>query len=128
MAFVTFSGLFFWILTPSTLGGHNFFNSISFFMIFKTLEMPIGGVKILFRHQKQWKLPLGFGLLWVLKCYSCNSIAIKEQLKDLTHMFCLQIPCYKLYTKGLFFHILTLKYKCHFGMSSKKFNLKAKHN
>jgi len=63
--------------------------------------------------------------------YSCNSIAIpfatKKQLKDLTLMFCLQIACYKLYKKDLFSYVFTLKYMCHFGMSSKKFNLKAKH-
>ncbi len=38
--------------------------------------------------------------------YSCNSIATqfatKEQLKDLTHMFCFQILNYKLYKEGLF--------------------------
>jgi len=63
--------------------------------------------------------------------YSCNSIAIrfatKKQLKGLTFMFCLQIACYKLYKKDLFSYVFTLKYMCHFGMSSKKFNLKAKH-
>jgi hypothetical protein len=42
-------------------------------------------------------------------------------------MFFLQIPCYKLYKESLFYHILTLKYKCHLGMNSKKLNLKAKH-
>jgi hypothetical protein len=42
-------------------------------------------------------------------------------------MFCLQILCYKLYKEVLFSYVLTLKYMCHFGMSSKKFNLKAKH-
>jgi hypothetical protein len=42
-------------------------------------------------------------------------------------MLCLQIPCYKLNKEGLLFHILTLKYKCHFWMNSNFFNLKAKH-
>jgi hypothetical protein len=56
-----------------------------------------------------------------------NLFAIKKQLKDLTIIFCFQIPCYKLYKEGLFFHILTLKYKCHFGLSSKRLNLKIKH-
>ncbi len=63
--------------------------------------------------------------------YSCNSIAIqfaiKEQVKDLTHMFCFQIPCYKLYKKDMFSHVFTIKYIYHFGMNSKKLNLKAKH-
>ncbi len=43
-------------------------------------------------------------------------------------MFCLRIPCYKLHKEGLFYHIFTSKYKCHFEMNSKKLNLKAKHN
>jgi hypothetical protein len=54
-------------------------------------------------------------------------IAINEQLKDLIHMICLQIPCYKLYKEDLFSYVLTLKYMCHFGMSSKKLKLKVKH-
>ncbi len=55
-----------------------------------------------------------------------TQFATKEQLKDLSHMFFFQIPCYKLYKKGVFKYFLTLKYKCHFEMSSKKFNLKVK--
>jgi hypothetical protein len=42
-------------------------------------------------------------------------------------MFYLQTPCDKIYKEGLFFYILTLKYKCHLEMNSKKFNLKVKH-
>jgi len=46
--------------------------------------------------------------------HSCNSIAtrfaIKDQLKDLTHMFCFRILCYKLYKEGLFYYVFTLKY------------------
>jgi hypothetical protein len=53
-------------------------------------------------------------------------LQLNLQLKDLTHLIFLQIPCYKLYKEGLFFYILTLKYKCDFGMNSKKLNLKAK--
>jgi hypothetical protein len=53
--------------------------------------------------------------------------ATNKQLKDFTHMFCLQISCYKLYKEGLFSYVLILKYMCHFGMSLKKFNIKAKH-
>ncbi len=49
-----------------------------------------------------------------------------EELKDLNHMFCLGIPCYKLYKEGLFSYVIILKYMCHFGMNSKKFNLKVK--
>jgi hypothetical protein len=68
-----------------------------------------------------------------LVCLECLSVIIAtqfattEQLKDLTHMLCFQIPCYKLYKEGLFFYVLTLKYMCHFGVSLKKLNQKAKH-
>jgi hypothetical protein len=79
--FVVFGGLFFEFLTPSILRGHNFFNSISFFTIFSALDAPIGGVQVLFRRKKKWSPPLGFGLPLTFKCYSCNSIAINEQLK-----------------------------------------------
>ncbi len=112
---------------PLLWGGHNFLNSNSFLTIFNAPKVPIRGVQVLFKHHKQWSPPFESGLPWTLKCYSCNLIATKEQLKDLTHMFCLWISCHKLYKEGLFSHILTLKYKCHFEMSSTKFNLKAKH-
>jgi hypothetical protein len=42
-------------------------------------------------------------------------------------MFCFQIPCYKLYKEGLLSYVLTLKYMCHFEMTSKELNLKEKH-
>jgi hypothetical protein len=51
--------VFFEFLTPSTLGGHNFLNSIPFFMIFNAPYTPIGGVQVLFRYQKQKSPPLG---------------------------------------------------------------------
>jgi hypothetical protein len=47
----------------------------------------IGRFQVLFGHKKQWSPPLGFGMHLGFKCYSCHSIAIKKQLKDLTHMF-----------------------------------------
>jgi hypothetical protein len=89
-------------LTPSTLKGHNFLDSIPFFIIFNALDMLIEGVQVFFTRPKKWSPPLGFGLPSAFKCYNCNSITTNEQLKDLTHMFCLQIPCYKLYKEGLF--------------------------
>jgi hypothetical protein len=64
-------------------------------------------------------------LAW-LACLSVI-VATNEQLKDLTCMFCFQIPCYKLYKEGLFSYVLALKYRFHFGMSLKKFNLNTKH-
>jgi hypothetical protein len=75
LAFVAFGGFFFEFLTPSPLKGHNFLNSTSFLMIFSALEAPIRGVQVLFRHWKQWRPPFRFGLPWVFKCCSCNSIA-----------------------------------------------------
>jgi hypothetical protein len=48
--------------TLSTLGGHNFLNSILFIMIFSAQDVPIEGIQVLFGHQKQQNLPLGFGL------------------------------------------------------------------
>ncbi len=119
---------FFEFLTPFTSTGHNFLNSIPFFTISNAPNVPIRKVQVLFRHIKQWSLPLRSSLLWMFKCYSCNSIATNKQLKDLTHMFCFWMPCYKLYKESLFSYVLTLKYMCHFGMSFKKLNLRAKHN
>jgi hypothetical protein len=82
-------------------------------MIFSALDVPIG-VQIFLRRQEQWGCPLGSNLLWAFQCYGCNSIATNEQLKELTHMFCLQIPCYTLYKEGLLSYVLTLKYMCQF--------------
>jgi len=52
--------------------------------------------------------PLDLGYLECLNVIGLIQFAINEQLKDLTHMICFQIPCYKLYKKELFllcFHI-----------------------
>jgi hypothetical protein len=85
------------------------------------LNAPIKGVQVLFGHQKQWSPLLGFGLPWTFEFHSCNSIATQfttnEELKNLTHMFCLGIPCYKLYKKRF---VLRWKYMCHFGINPKK--------
>ncbi len=104
-------------MTPFILRRHNFFNFILFLVIFNALNAPIGGVQVLIKHKKQWTPPFGCGMLWMFKCYNCNSITINEQLKDLTHVLYLQISSY----------VFTLKYMCHLGMSLKKFNLKVKH-
>ncbi len=97
---------FFELLTPFTLRAFNFINLFFFLTIFNVLDAPIKRVQILFGHQKQWSPLLGFGLPWTFEFHSCNSIATQfttnEELKDLTHMFCLGIPCYKQYKKGLF--------------------------
>jgi hypothetical protein len=60
-----------------------------FFTIFTTLNMPIGGVQVLFKCQKKWSPPFGSGLTWTFNYYNCNSITINEQLKDSTHMLSL---------------------------------------
>jgi hypothetical protein len=41
-------------------------------------------------------------------------------------MFFFWIPCHKLYKEGVISYVFTLKYTCHFGMNSKKFNPKSK--
>ncbi len=43
---------FFVFVTPSILGGRNFLNSNLLLMIFSALDAPIGGVQVLFGHQK----------------------------------------------------------------------------
>jgi hypothetical protein len=50
---------FFELLTPSTLGGHNFLNCILFLTIFNVPNVPIKKVQVLFGHQKQQGCPLG---------------------------------------------------------------------
>ncbi len=55
-----------------------------------------------------------------------SQFATRGKQKTLTHMFCFLIPCYKLYKEGMFFYVLTLKYKCHFTRTSKNLNPKNK--
>jgi hypothetical protein len=95
--------------------------------IFSAPNAPIGGVQVLFRQKKNGTFPLDLACLEHLNVIVAIQFATNEQLKDLTHMFSLQIACYNLYKKGLFSYVLTLKYMCHFGMSLKNLNLKVKH-
>jgi hypothetical protein len=74
------------------LGGHNFFDPISFLTIFCAPYAPIGGIQVLFRHKKQQNPPSD---LTCLKRLSVQSLAglpyvvvIKKQLEYLTHMPC----------------------------------------
>jgi hypothetical protein len=52
LSFVSFGGLFSEFLTPSTFGGHNFFNPIMCLMIFCAFKALIEGVQVLFGHHK----------------------------------------------------------------------------
>jgi len=118
--FVAFECFFFFeFLTTSILKGYNFFN-IPFLTIFGALDMSIRGVQILCKHKKKWSPPLGFSLFKTLKCYGCNSIASNGQLKNLTNMLCVKIPCYKFYKEDLFFYVLTLKVHVSFWDELKK--------
>jgi hypothetical protein len=53
---------FFEFLTPFTLGGRNFLISNPFSTIVSVSDASGKGVQVLFEHQKQWNLPLGFGM------------------------------------------------------------------
>jgi hypothetical protein len=53
---------FFEFLTPFTLGGRNFLISNPFSTIVSVSDASGKGVQVLFGHQKQWNLPLGFGM------------------------------------------------------------------
>ncbi len=122
-AFVAFGGLFFEFLTPL------FWTAITFSILFHFWQFLMHYIcqkewfNFCLDTKNNWALPLD------LVCFEHLSVTIvtNEQLKDLTHMHCLWIPCYKLYKEVLFIYIPTLKYMCHFGMSWKKFNLEAKH-
>jgi hypothetical protein len=47
--------------------------------------------------------PLDLAYLERLSVIITIQFATNESLKDLTHMFCFWIPCYKLNKEGLFF-------------------------
>ncbi len=63
LVFVAFGGFFFEFLTPSTLRGHNFLNSIPFLMIFSAPDAPIKGFKFSLNTQKNGALPLDLACL-----------------------------------------------------------------
>ncbi len=123
--------LSFW---PPLLWGAMTFPILFFFTIFNMPYVPIGGVQVLFKHQKTIEHPFGSCLPWTFKCsitrqftyVVATQFATKKQLKDLTHMSFLWIPCHKLYKEGVLSYVFTLKYTCHFEMSSKNINPKGK--
>jgi hypothetical protein len=75
------------------------------------------GFKFCLNIKNNGAFPLNLVYLKHLNVIVAIQIVTNEQLKYLTHMFCLQISCYKLYKEGLFSYVLTLKYMCHFGMN-----------
>ncbi len=105
LVFIAFNGLFFEILTPSTLGGHNFLNSILFFMTLNVLEAPIEGFKFCLNTRNNGPVPLDMAcpkrLSVIVTIELQLNLQLNKQLKDWIHMFYLWIPCYKLYKKRL---------------------------
>jgi len=83
-----FDGFFFELLTPSTLGGHNFLNFIMFLIIFNALEVSIKGIKFCLNTRNNGAFPLDLACLKHFNVVIAIQFAIKEQLKDLTQMFC----------------------------------------
>ncbi len=86
-------------------------------MIFNALDVPIKGFQVFLDTKNNGALPLDLAYLECLSVIIVTPFANNEQLKDLTHMLCIWIPCYKLYKEGLFYYVLTLIYMCHFGTS-----------
>jgi len=58
--------VFFEFLNPSTLGGHNFLNSIQSLYDISASNLSTGGIQVLFGHQKQ--VLFGSSLPPMLKC------------------------------------------------------------
>ncbi len=58
--------------------------------------------------------------------YKCNSITTQFATKEKLNFFFFESHVINYIYKGLLFYVLTLKYMCHFEMSSKNFNLKDK--
>jgi hypothetical protein len=50
LTFVMMGGLFFWIIDPFILRGHNFLISNLFLTIINVLDMSRGGLQVLFGH------------------------------------------------------------------------------
>jgi hypothetical protein len=58
------------------------------------------GFKFCLHIKNNGALPLDLAYLACLSVIIATQFATNEQLKNLTHMFCVQIPCYKLYKEG----------------------------
>jgi len=118
---------FFELLTLSTLKGHNFLNFIPSLTIFSSTKCVNRKGSSFVETPKRMEASLGFSLLWVVKCYNCNSICNEWKTKRFLPYVLSSNPCYKLYKEDLFSYVFTLKCMCHFGMSLQKLNWKAKH-
>jgi hypothetical protein len=68
--------------TPSTLGGHNFLNSIPFLTILNALDPSIGTIQVLFRHQKNGALPLDLACLERLNVIITIQLQLNLQLRN----------------------------------------------
>ncbi len=88
-SFVTFGGLFFWVVDPSTLGAITFSILIRFLMIFSASGGPIRGVEVLLEHQEQQSPPFGSGLPWVLKCSVTGQLTLLFPWRSMVF----KIPC-----------------------------------
>jgi hypothetical protein len=58
--------------------------------------------------------------IWENLSIVATQFAIKKQLKDLTQMFCVLIPCHKLYKEGVFFLCSHIKIHVSFWDKLKK--------
>jgi hypothetical protein len=65
--------------------------------------------------------------IWENTFLNAIQFATKTQLENLTHMFWPSISFWKLYKKGAFSYVFTIKNMWHLGMNPKKLNFKAKH-
>ncbi len=74
--------LFFEFLTPSTLGGHNIINFISFLMIFSALEVPIGKVQVFSYTKKNGTFPLDMACLEYLNVIVATQLQLNLQVRN----------------------------------------------
>ncbi len=65
------------------MGGHNFFNFIPFLIIFSALEVPIGGVQVILRHQKNGDFPLDLAYPKHLSVIVFIQLQLNLQLKKI---------------------------------------------
>jgi hypothetical protein len=84
-------GFFFEFLTPFTLGDHNFLISNLFLTIVCVLDVPRGGLQILFGHQKQQNPPLAIIINTLVASNVQVSWFMKFVMEFLSHILWLPI-------------------------------------